>query len=133
MQVLNFGHTNHSTLLLLIALSVCAQLLPAQSLPPQKRIRRPYQITPPPSLREKIPDPPLLASFSRSALPQRPQPPWLTDENPGSFTARSKSYRQPVNVNLLLPSSSGTLPSWTAGADKNRTLPDRDSIASTFA
>ena len=138
MWALDLGYTNRSTLLLLIALSFCAQLLAAQALPPQKRIRRQYPITQLSSVREKVPDPPLLASFSRATLPQRPQHRWESDPKVASLTAQPRSYRQPVNFNLLLPPSSGKLPSWTKDADRDRPIPngaisDRASVPSAFA
>jgi hypothetical protein len=133
MRALNLGFTNRSTLLLLIVLSFCAQILSAQALPPQKRIRHQNAITPLSSVREKVPDPPPLASIARAALPQHPDHPWEGDPKIASFTAQPRSDRQRVNFNLLLPPSSGKLPSWTADADRDRAIPDRDFNPSAFA
>ena len=142
MRALNLGYPNRSTLLLLIVLLFCAQLLPAQAVSPQKRFRREYPITPIAPVPEKVLDPPLLASFARIALPQRPGHPWESDSKTASFTPQPGASREAVNFNLLLPPSSGRLPSWMKGADQGvdrdravpvRAVPDRDFIPSAFA
>jgi hypothetical protein len=135
MRALDLVCTNRPTFLLLIVLLFCAQLLSAQALPRQKRIGRQYPIAPLSSGREKVPDPPLLASF---ALPQRSEHTWESDPKITSFTAHPSSNRQAVNFNLLLPPSSGNPPSWTRDAIgertvANRAIPDRDDIPSAFA
>ncbi len=133
MRAFDLGYRNRSTLLLLIVIAFCAQLLVAQALPTQKRARRHYPIAPLSAVREKVPDPPLLASLTLTALPQRPEHAWRSDPKLASFIPEPRSYRQPVNFNLLLPPSSGKLPSWAKGADRDRGVPDRDSIPSAFA
>lgn len=133
MRAFDRGCRTRSTLLLLIVLLFCVQHVLAQAPPPQERIRRPQTIAPLYAVRERVPDPPLLASLSRSALPRRPQHSWVSDSKTASFSPPLKSYRQPVNFNLLLPPSSGKVPSWTKDADRDRAIPDRGFVPSAFA
>jgi hypothetical protein len=130
---LNLGYVNRKTLLLLIMLSFCAQFLSAQAVPKRKRPRRQHTIALTSSVRERVPDPPLFASLSRAALPQRPERSWESSSKAASFTAQPRSYRQTVNFNLLLPPTYGKLPSWTKNVATGKAVVASDLIPSVFA
>lgn len=129
----NLGYVNRETLLLLLVLSFCAQFLSAQAVPRRKRPHRQLTTALTSLARERVPDPPLFASLPRAALPQRPERSWESTPQAASFTGQSRSYRQAVNFNLLLPPTYGKLPSWTKNAGTGKAVLARDSIPSAFA
>jgi hypothetical protein len=116
-----------ATTLLLVLASLFPFPLSAQTQTPRKLIQRQRTIGTVSSGREKVDDPPVLAS-SRISLPQRSDHPWVNEPQIKS-SASSESNRSPVNLNLLLPLASAKLPAWTTNTNKDANTPEDASRA----
>jgi hypothetical protein len=111
-----------ATTLLLVLASLFPHPLLAQTQTPRKLSHLQHTIAAVSSGREKVDDPPVLASFSRIALPQRPDHLWVTEPQIKTSTS-SESNHASVNLNLLLPPTSARLPAWTTDTNKDVNTP----------
>jgi hypothetical protein len=135
MRAFNPGRPHPATILFLILATLFACPLSAQTQSSRKLIHRERALATISSSLEKVDDPPVLVSFSRISLPQRPDHLWTTEPQITPF-ASSKSNRSSVNLNLLLAPASAKLPAWRTNTNKdaitlndmNRDDIDRDGI-----
>jgi len=111
-----------ATTLLLVLASLFPSPLSAQTQSPRKLSRLQHTIAAVSSDREKVDDPPMLASFSRIALPQRPDHLWVTEPQIKTSTSPESNHAS-VNLNLLLPPTSARLPAWTTNTNKDANTP----------